>query len=85
MEIKAPSLYPGIERRVADELRLHPSWIRPDPHGRRLIVQAFDFSSMRRFHRLLPDVPVGLLGTPPAARLPELATFADQINPRTPP
>ncbi|GGT02084.1 hydrolase [Planobispora rosea] len=81
LEIKAPSLYPGIERRVAAELRLHPSWLRAGPDGRRLIVQSFDFSSMRRFHRLLPDVPIGLLGTPPAAHLPGLAEFADQINP----
>ncbi|GIH95795.1 hydrolase [Planobispora siamensis] len=81
LEIKAPSLYPGIERRVAGELRRHPSWVRSGPQGRRLIVQSFDFSSMRRFHRLMPQVPIGLLGTPAAASLPDLARFADQINP----
>ncbi|MGI5288250.1 glycerophosphodiester phosphodiesterase [Nonomuraea polychroma] len=78
LEVKKPQLYPGIERRIADELRRHSSWLSPG----RLVVQSFDFASMRRFHRLLPDVPIGLLGTPSTAELPELATFADQINPQ---
>jgi glycerophosphoryl diester phosphodiesterase len=78
LEVKKPELYPGIERRIADELRRHSSWLSPG----RLVVQSFDFESMRRFHRLLPDVPIGLLGTPSTAALPELATFADQINPQ---
>ncbi|RJL34547.1 glycerophosphodiester phosphodiesterase [Bailinhaonella thermotolerans] len=82
LEIKAPHLYPGIERRVAAELRRHPSVTRPDPRGRRLIVQSFDWASMERFHREIPRVPIGLLGSPPAGDLPRLAAFADQINPR---
>ncbi|MDP4508942.1 glycerophosphodiester phosphodiesterase [Nonomuraea turcica] len=77
LEVKKPELYPGIEQRIADELRRHSSWLAPG----RLVVQSFTFESMRRFHRLLPDVPIGLLGTPSTAELPELATFADQINP----
>ncbi|MGP3959023.1 glycerophosphodiester phosphodiesterase [Nonomuraea sp. 3N208] len=78
LEVKKPELYPGIERRIADELRRHSSWLSPG----RLVVQSFNFESMRRFHRLLPDVPIGLLGTPTTAELPELARFADQINPQ---
>ncbi|MFG1706294.1 glycerophosphodiester phosphodiesterase [Nonomuraea sp. M3C6] len=77
LEIKAPELYPGIEDRVADELRRHPGWLAPG----RLAVQSFEWDSMRTFHKLLPDVPIGLLGTPSTAQLPELAKFADQINP----
>ncbi|RCG24021.1 glycerophosphodiester phosphodiesterase [Sphaerisporangium album] len=77
LEVKAPHLYPGIEARVARELRRHPAWLRPG----RLVVQSFDWNSMRRFHRVMPEVPVGLLGTPAPARLPELAKFARQINP----
>ncbi|MFD0889497.1 glycerophosphodiester phosphodiesterase, partial [Streptosporangium algeriense] len=77
LEIKAPHLYPGVERRVADELRRNPAWLAPG----RLIVQSFDWDSMRTFHRIMPQVPVGLLGTPPASRLAELAGFARQINP----
>ncbi|WP_283137060.1 glycerophosphodiester phosphodiesterase [Rhizohabitans arisaemae] len=77
LEIKAPELHPGIEGRVAGELRDHPAWLRPG----RTVVQSFDWTSMRTFHRLLPHVPVGLLGTPAVERLPELSRFARQINP----
>jgi glycerophosphoryl diester phosphodiesterase len=81
LEVKSPDLYPGIERRIADELRRNSFWLQPDPSERRLVVQSFDFESMRRFHEILPDVPIGLLGTPAAGDLPGLARFADQINP----
>ncbi|GAA3132521.1 glycerophosphodiester phosphodiesterase [Streptosporangium carneum] len=77
LEIKAPRLYPGIEARVADELRRNPSWLTPG----RLVVQSFDWDSMRTFHQVMPQVPIGLLGTPTAAQLPDLAEFASQINP----
>ena len=75
LEIKEPRLYPGIEARVAEEIQRDPAW-----RGR-IVVQSFDWDSMRRFHRLMPRVPIGLLGTPQVADLPGLARFADQINP----
>ncbi|WP_030509099.1 glycerophosphodiester phosphodiesterase [Microbispora rosea] len=75
LEIKEPRLYPGIEVRVAEEIGRDPAW-----HGR-IVVQSFDWNSMRRFHGLMPRVPIGLLGTPRIAELPGLARFADQINP----
>lgn len=81
LEIKSPSLYPGIERRIAAELRRNPAWLRPDPRERRLAVQSFDWNSVRRFHGVLPAVPTGLLGTPKTSELKGLARFADQINP----
>ncbi|MGP3929630.1 glycerophosphodiester phosphodiesterase [Nonomuraea sp. KM88] len=77
LEVKAPDRYPGIEARIAAELRRNPRWLAPG----RLVVQSFDWDSMRTFHRLMPGVPIGLLGTPATAELPSLATFADQINP----
>jgi glycerophosphoryl diester phosphodiesterase len=77
LEIKAPQLYRGIEIRIADELRRSPSWLSSD----RLTVQSFDWDSMRTFHRSMPEVPIGLLGTPTTAELPKLAEFADRINP----
>ncbi|MDA0638494.1 glycerophosphodiester phosphodiesterase family protein [Nonomuraea sp. MCN248] len=73
VEIKTPRLHPGIERRAAVELRR--SWDGP------LVVQSFDWDAMRAFHRLMPDVPVGLLGTPSPGELRGLAAFAGQINP----
>ncbi|TDB82717.1 glycerophosphodiester phosphodiesterase [Actinomadura sp. KC216] len=81
VEIKSPNLYPGIEKRVATALKRSPSWLEPDPAERRLAVQSFDWESMRRFHSVLPNVPIGLLGTPKAGELPGLASYADQINP----
>ncbi|GII56226.1 hydrolase [Planotetraspora thailandica] len=77
LEIKAPRLYPGIESRVADELRRNPSWL----IGDRLVVQSYDWDSMRTFHKELPQVPIGLLGTPKTEDLDHLAEFADEINP----
>ncbi|MFC4112084.1 glycerophosphodiester phosphodiesterase [Nonomuraea zeae] len=77
LEVKEPERYPGIEARIAAELRRNPGWLA----GSRVVVQSFDWGSMREFHGLLPDVPIGLLGTPSAAELPGLADFADQINP----
>ncbi|MEW2353307.1 glycerophosphodiester phosphodiesterase family protein [Spirillospora sp. NPDC029432] len=76
LEIKSPRLYPGIERRVAAELRANPAWTK-----RRLVVQSFDFASMRRFHKIMPAAPTGLIGTPAKRDLPKLAKYADQINP----
>ncbi|MGK5556736.1 glycerophosphodiester phosphodiesterase [Actinomadura kijaniata] len=81
LEVKAPHLYPGIERRIASELVRNSSWLRPDPEERHLVVQSFDRSSMRRFHRLLPTVPIGLIAAPKTSELKELSRFADQINP----
>ncbi|XRQ10285.1 glycerophosphodiester phosphodiesterase [Actinomadura welshii] len=81
LEVKSPALYPGIEKRIAAALKRSPSWLRRDPAERRLVVQSFDWESVRRFHTVMPDVPVGLIGTPEAEDLPELASFADQINP----
>ncbi|MFF0860242.1 glycerophosphodiester phosphodiesterase [Nonomuraea sp. NPDC003560] len=77
LEVKEPKLYPGIEARIVRALRAEPSWLAPG----RLVVQSFDWDSMRAFHRLLPEVPIGLLGTPSAAALPGLARFADHVNP----
>jgi glycerophosphoryl diester phosphodiesterase len=77
LEIKKPELYRGIEGRVVSELKRHPSWLAP----RRLIVQSFNWSSMRTFHRKLGHIPIGLIGTPPSSELPRLRSFASQVNP----
>ncbi|TDD95389.1 glycerophosphodiester phosphodiesterase [Actinomadura rubrisoli] len=82
LEIKNPASYPGIERRIAAELRRSPGWLRSDPRERRLVIQSFDWNSVRRFHSALPAVPTALLGAPKAADLPKMAKFADQINPK---
>ncbi len=81
MEVKSPALYPGIEEQVADELASFPGYLTSAVRAERLVVQSFDWDSMARYHELQPSVPVGLLGRPAEALLPELSTWADQINP----
>lgn len=81
LEIKSPGLYPGIEEEVAEEMRSFPGYVDSAVAAHRLVLQSFDFDSMRRYAEIEPDVPVGLLGTPSRDQLPALAGFADQVNP----
>ncbi|MCO5967354.1 glycerophosphodiester phosphodiesterase [Actinoallomurus soli] len=78
LEIKNPSLYPGMTARIAAELRTEPYWLRPG----RLIVQSFDWSSLKSFHKLLPSVPLGVLGKPTTSELPAVAKYARYVNPK---
>jgi glycerophosphoryl diester phosphodiesterase len=76
LEVKAPHLYPGIDRDLAAELTSIPG------AEQDLVVQSFDHGVMRSFKELVPSVPVGLLGTPPRRWLRHHAEWADQVNPR---
>jgi glycerophosphoryl diester phosphodiesterase len=80
LEIKAPELYPGIEKEALRTLR-KKGWLSPSYVKDRLIVQSFDADSVRTVHALRPDVKTSFLGTPPVAELRKYAKFADQINP----
>ncbi|MFB4276738.1 MULTISPECIES: glycerophosphodiester phosphodiesterase [unclassified Nonomuraea] len=76
LEIKHAPRSPDIDRRVAAELQENrESW-----SADRLTVQAFGWPSMRVLNDMVPDVPIALLGKPPAARLAELARYADGIT-----
>jgi len=81
MELKSPALYPGIEEQVAEEFASFPGYVTSAVRAERLVVQSFDWDSMARYHQVQPSVPVGLLGRPREELLPELSTWADQINP----
>ncbi|KOT63156.1 MULTISPECIES: glycerophosphodiester phosphodiesterase family protein [Streptomyces] len=81
LEIKSPELYPGIERQILKELR-EDGWLDRDHVKRRLVVQSFSADSVKKVHRLRPDIKTGFLGTPAVAELPKYAAFADQINPQ---
>lgn len=81
LEIKAPDRYPGIEAEVAAEMNMVPGYVDSAVAAGRLLVQSFSSGSMKTFTALEPTVPVGLLGTPDLAELPEVATWADQVNP----
>lgn len=81
LEIKAPARYPGIEAQVARHLDRW--WRHPAPPGlaHRLVIQSFDWASMKRSQDLLPRIPHGLLGRVPEAEIAAYAKWADQINP----
>lgn len=85
IELKSPSLYPGIEQQVADELAKRNLDKRRD----KVIVQSFDLDSVQRFHQILPSVPVGVLTSYGDYKetgitdehLRSFATYADYVNP----
>jgi glycerophosphoryl diester phosphodiesterase len=82
IEIKASYLYPGIEEKVAAALR-DRNMDKPD--NGKIIVQSFEFESVKKFHALLPDIPVGVLTSGSHhltdAMLAEFSTYADYVNP----
>ncbi|MDT0265086.1 glycerophosphodiester phosphodiesterase family protein [Streptomyces sp. DSM 44915] len=81
LELKSPSLYPGIEADILDELG-ERGWLNEWYPGQRVVLQSFEADSVRTVHELAPRLETGFLGTPPVAEIPEYAEFADQINPR---
>lgn len=82
LEIKEPARYPGIEKEITAELRRRSTWLEHNPpwEPRRLVVQSFDWESVRSSKRMLPSVPHALLGRVPEARLEEF-TWAHMVNP----
>lgn len=82
IELKAPELYPGIEEQVAAALKernLHK------PQNEKIILQSFNFESMKKMDKLLPKVPIGVLTSNRAhttvEALQEFSTYADWFNP----
>ncbi|WP_084468870.1 glycerophosphodiester phosphodiesterase [Nocardiopsis trehalosi] len=83
LEVKSPVLYPGIEADISQTMARNPDWTASGARGERprFAVQSFDWESVERSHRLMPDVPHGLLGVVPEDRIADYAEWADQINP----
>jgi glycerophosphoryl diester phosphodiesterase len=82
IEIKSPELYPGIELEVANKLierNMHK------PENEKIIVQSFGFDSMKLFHEILPEIPIGVLTYSAAHHTDEMLedfmTYADYVNP----
>ncbi|MFJ1746895.1 glycerophosphodiester phosphodiesterase [Streptomyces sp. NPDC088116] len=80
LEIKAPELYPGIEKEILRVLR-EEGWLDRAHVRQKLVLQSFGADSIRTVHEQRPDVTTGFLGTPAVADLPSYAAFTDQINP----
>ncbi|MFD3485991.1 glycerophosphodiester phosphodiesterase [Streptomyces sp. NPDC058665] len=80
LEIKAPELYPGIEKDTLRVLRAE-GWLDRSHVKNKLVIQSFGADSVKAVHARRPDVTTGFLGTPAVADLPSYAKFTDQINP----
>ncbi|MEH7493808.1 glycerophosphodiester phosphodiesterase [Neobacillus niacini] len=82
IELKSPELYPGIEAQVAQELKERNL---DKPQNEKIIIQSFNFESMKITNSLLPKVPIGVLTSNRAhtteQALQEFATYADYFNP----
>lgn len=77
IEIKDPQLHPGIEKILADEIVGFQKW----NQGTDIIVQSFNLKSLRKFHDILPNIPVGLLTSfPPSEKVLQHLSFCDYIN-----
>ncbi|MBS2967741.1 glycerophosphodiester phosphodiesterase [Metabacillus sp. KIGAM252] len=78
IELKSPSLYPGIEQQVADELAKYPLADK--------VVQSFEQDSMKKMHRILPFIKIGVLmkyrplGIS-GRQLEEISNYASFVNP----
>ncbi len=82
LEVKSPHLYPGIADDLAAELADVPGYLDDALAADRLVVQSFDARALAAFKDRAPAVPVGVLGSPPRRRLPALAAWVAQVNPR---
>lgn len=82
IELKAPELYPGMEEQVAEALKERNL---DKPQNEKIIIQSFNFESMKRMNALLPRVPIGVLTSnskdTTAEALQEFSTYADWFNP----
>ena len=82
IELKAPELYPGIEEQVADALKARNL---DKPQNEKIIIQSFNFESMKKMDQLLPKVPIGVLTSnradTTAEALQEFSAYADWFNP----
>lgn len=82
IELKAPELYPGIEEQVAEVLKERNL---DKPQNEKIIIQSFNFESVKRVDQLLPQVPVGVLTSNRAdttlEALQKFSTYADWFNP----
>jgi glycerophosphoryl diester phosphodiesterase len=82
IELKAPELYPGIEEQVSEALKKRNL---NKPQNGKIIIQSFNFESMKKVNQLLPQVPIGVLTSNRAdttlEALQEFSTYADWFNP----
>lgn len=85
IELKKPSLYPNIEVKLASELMKRGLSAGKNDE---IIVQSFDRNALKRFHNLLPSVPIGVLvkklgGNGISTKdLQSFSEYASYVNPK---
>ncbi|WP_051348414.1 glycerophosphodiester phosphodiesterase [Peribacillus kribbensis] len=82
IELKKPSLYPGIEKKLAEVIQSRVSKAETS-----ITVLSFDTKSLKTFHELCPEIPIGVLirRFPPGLRhrnLINLSKYASYICPK---
>jgi glycerophosphoryl diester phosphodiesterase len=81
IEIKAPELYPGIEEKIAAALIERNM---DKPKDQKIVIQSFDFNSVKKIRKLLPEVTTAVLtkrkGDLTDSSLNELKSYADYVN-----
>lgn len=82
IELKAPEIYPGIEKQVAELIKERNL---DKPRNKKIIIQSFNFESIKKMNQLLPRVQLGVLTSNRAHTtmdaLKEFSTYADWFNP----
>ncbi|MEU3274319.1 glycerophosphodiester phosphodiesterase family protein [Saccharomonospora sp. NPDC006951] len=83
-EISPCDHYTGLPGDLADELKAAPGYLREALATGSLGVQSFEVDDAKRFHELLPEVPIGVLDAerPTEAELAEFSEWADDVNPQ---
>ena len=83
IEMKSPSINPGIERKTAELLR-HYGLDKSNDNRKEVIIQSFHIASLRRFHKMIPEVPLAALVSDPLelteGRIRAFAKFAEYVN-----
>lgn len=76
LELKKPTLYPGMTDRTVALLRSRPYWSRPG----RLIVQSFSWRYVKAFHAQMPLIRTAVLGHPAPADLADIRWYSSTVN-----
>ncbi|MEH7484325.1 glycerophosphodiester phosphodiesterase family protein [Neobacillus drentensis] len=84
LELKKPSLYPQIVEKTVEEL-IKRNLTSGENH---IIIQSFDRGSLKRFHELLPSIPIGVLVKNSGVNiisnkdLRSFASYVSYVNPK---
>ena len=81
LEVKHPELYPAIAEAIVAALEAVPNYLERVLAAGMLVVQSANWSFVRRFHSLAPEIPVGVIGRPCPDELVDFAEWVDQVNP----